>query len=92
MAKLTASQVANKIEKSVYTLKRWYNWYEQLTPNELNNYIKNGMPKLPKYETIGSTQWRYWEEEDIEQIKKFSEWVPHTRGGVMGNLNKKEDK
>lgn len=90
MGKLTASQVANRIDKSVYTLKRWYTWYEQLSDEDKQKHIKNGMPELPQYETIGATQWRYWNEDDIEQIKKFSEWVPHTRGGVMGNLNKKE--
>jgi hypothetical protein len=91
MGKLTASQVANKINKSVYTVKRWYKWYEGLTQEELANYLEQGMPTLPTYETIGATQWRYWNEEDIPQIREFSKWVPHTRGGVMGDLNKKED-
>ena len=81
--KLTVSQVSALIGKSVYTIKRWYQWYEKLTLEELTNYIKNGMPELPKCETVGATQWRYWDEQDVEQIKKFSEWVPHTRNGVM---------
>lgn len=89
MAKLTAGQVSMKLEKSMYTLKRWYAWYESLTPEELEEFKKQGMPELPKYETVGATAWRYWNEEDVEQIKKFSEWVPHTRNGVMGKLNKK---
>lgn len=83
--KLTVSQVAALIGKTAYTIKRWYEWYEQLTSDELINYIKNGMPELPKYETVGATQWRYWDEKDVEQIKKFSDWVPHTRNGVMKN-------
>ena len=91
MSKLTASQVAGRIGKSVYTVKRWYAWYEALSAEEKEKYIKEGMPELPEYETIGATQWRYWEESDIEKIQKFSDWVPHTRGGVMGSLNKKEN-
>lgn len=81
--KLTASQVAALVGKTSYTIKRWYEWYEQLTTEQLEKYIKEGMPELPKYETVGATQWRYWNEEDVEQIKKFSEWVPHTRNGVF---------
>lgn len=81
--KLTASQVAARIGKTSYTIKRWYAWYEQLTPDELYGYIRDGMPELPKYEVVGATQWRYWDEQDIEQLQKFSDWVPHTKNGVM---------
>lgn len=81
--KLTASQVAAKIGKSVYTIKRWYKWYESLQEEELNNLVKDGMPRLPKYETVGATQWRYWDETVLPQIKAFSDWVPHTKNGVM---------
>lgn len=89
MGKLTVNQVAAKVGKTSYTIKRWYNWYEKLTAEELEDYKKQGMPELPKYETVGPTQWRYWEEEDVPQIKKFSKWVPHTKGGVF--LKNKED-
>lgn len=90
MAKLTASQVGYKIERSIYTLKRWYAWYESLTDKEIKEFSKQGMPKLPKYEVIGSTKWRYWDEKDIDQLIKFRDWVPNTKAGVMGSLNKKE--
>jgi hypothetical protein len=90
VSKLTVNQVAAKIEKTSYTIKRWYTWYENLTDDEKIELFKKGMPKLPAYETVGTTKWRYWDEKDIPQIRKFSKWVPHTRGGVMGNLNKKE--
>lgn len=90
--KLTASQVAAKLNISVYTLKRWYKWYEQEDVKKLNELVEKGMPTLPQYETIGATKWRYWNKEDVEQLRQFKEWVPHTRGGVMGSLNKKEDK
>lgn len=92
MSKLTVNQVAMQVGKTAYTIKRWYAWYEQLTPDELSGYIRDGMPELPKYEVVGPTKWRYWDDTDIKQLKKFSKWVPNTRAGVMGNLNKKEDK
>lgn len=89
MAKLTASQMASAIGVSVYTLKRWYEWYEYEDKEKIQELLKNGMPDLPKYETIGSTNWKYWEETDIEQLKKFRAYIPHTKGGFMGSLNKK---
>ena len=85
--KLTASQVAAKIGKSVYTIKRWYKWYESLAEEELNKLLKEGMPRLPAYETVGATQWRYWDEEVLPQIIAFAEWVPHTRNGVMAGTD-----
>lgn len=89
MTRLTASQVANILGVSVYTLKRWYKWYETEDVKKLNELVKKGMPELPKYETIGATSWKFWNEEDIEQLKKFKEYIPNTRGGFMGSLNKK---
>lgn len=85
--KLTASQVAAKIGKSVYTIKRWYKWYESLAEEELNKLLKEGMPRLPEYETVGATQWRYWDEEVLPQLQEFSNWVPHTRNGVMAGTD-----
>lgn len=83
--KLTASQVAAKIGKSVYTLKRWYRWYETLSKEQLDELINSGMPELPPYETVGATQWRYWDEAVLPQLQTFSDWVPHTRKGVMAD-------
>lgn len=90
MAKLTMSQVANKIGVSVYTIRRWYKWLESEDVEKLAELVKNGMPVLPKYELVGATKWRYWDENDIEDIIKFKEWVPKTRNGVMSM--KKEEK
>lgn len=90
MAKLTMSQVANKIGVSVYTIKRWYKWLESEDVEKLAELVKKGMPVLPKYELVGATKWRYWDENDIEDIIKFKEWVPKTRNGVMSM--KKEEK
>ena len=92
MAKLTVNQVAALIGKTAYTIKEWYKWYENEDIKRLNELTEQGMPPLPKYEVVGPTKWRYWEEEDIEQLKAFSDWMPHTRNGVMRSLNKKEEK
>ena len=91
MARLTVSQVANILGISIYTIKRWYKWFETEDVKVLDELYKKGMPALPKYETIGATQWKFWNEDDIEQLKKFKEFIPHTRGGFMGSLNKKEE-
>lgn len=91
MAKLTVTQVAYIVGVNAYTIKRWYQWWESEDVNRLNELVKNGMPSLPKYETVGATKWRYWDEEDVEQLKAFKEWMPHTRNGVMGILNRKDN-
>ena len=80
---LTASQVAARIGKTSYTIKRWYNWYATLTEDEINKYKKEGMPELPPCQIVGTNSWRYWYAKDIEQLEKFSKWVPHTRRGIM---------
>ena len=89
---LTVNQVAAKIGKTAYTIKRWYNWYEQLTIEQIEEYRKQGMPELPQCAILGPTKWRYWDEADIPKLKKFSKWVPHTKRGVMNNLNNEEEK
>jgi hypothetical protein len=83
MPKLTASQVAGMVGVSSYTIKRWYNWYENLSKEELKQLADNGMPILPNYETVGSTKWRYWEDADIQKIIEFKNWVPHTKNGIF---------
>lgn len=89
MAKLTASQMAAEIGVSVYTLNRWYKWYNQVSKEKLDELKKKGMPRLPQFELIGSTNWKYWDSGVIEQLKAFKEWMPHTRAGVMSDINKK---
>lgn len=87
----TASEMANKIGISVYTLKRWYKWYENTDAETLEELYKKGMPELPKYKTIGTNlKWKFWDETAIEQLIKFKEFVPHTRAGFMGKANNKK--
>lgn len=90
MAKLTASQIANKIEVSVYTVKRWYDWYSKLSEEDIKELKeKHKMPELPECELIGATNWRYWDEKDIEALIKFKEWVPNTRNGIFNKYGGK---
>lgn len=86
MAKLTSSQVAARLEVSPYTVKRWYTFWENLEKTDikkLNDLVKDGMPVLPKYEVAGSRGDRLWDEEDIEDLRTFKNWVPRTKNGVF---------
>lgn len=92
MAKLTTGQVAIRLNVSPYTLKRWYTFWEHLEATdvaELNKLVKEGMPALPKYETVGARGDRIWDEDDIEELEAFRKWVPHTKQGIF--LKYKED-
>ena len=46
MAKLTINQIAMQINRTAYTIKRWYAWYESLKPSELKEYINKLPPSL----------------------------------------------
>ena len=88
MAKLTASQVANRIGKTSYTIKRWYQFIEETPMEELIKLQQKGMPILPKYELIGTRGDRIWNEEDIPALIAFSEWIPHTKNGIFKKYKK----
>ena len=88
--KLTATQVAARLNINSYTLKRWYEFYNDLTEGEIEkNHNELGMPRLPKYETVGSRGDRLWNESDIEAIKAFKDWRPLTRNGFLKNMKPK---
>lgn len=89
MAKLTTGQVANRLNISPYTLKRWYKFWESADVNELNELVKNGMPSLPAYEVFGNRGDRVWNEEDIEELKEFQKWIPATKNGIFSKYIKK---
>jgi len=81
---LKSSEVANKVGISVVTLSNWYKWFydlETVTPKDC--------PGLPEFKQSGFKQPRYWRSSDIEQIKKFKNWIPHGRSGVMGRVSEK---
>lgn len=79
---LTASKVANQLDISVTTLNHWYGWYraEDIEKPE-------GVPPLPDYNQQGINGTRYWSQEDVEMLRKFKEWMPKGRAGIMGNYN-----
>ena len=88
--KLTATQVAARLDINPYTLKRWYEFYNDLTEEEIEeNHKQVGMPKLPKYELVGSRGDRLWDEADIEAIKAFKDWRPLTKNGFLKNMKPK---
>lgn len=83
---LTVSEVAKLIGVTFWTINRWYRWYESEDKTVLDELRKKGMPDLPQYATFGPNNWKIWKEEDIEQLKKFKDFVPNTRGGFMGKI------
>lgn len=90
MAKLTATQVGAILGVTPYTIKRWYKFIEETDIKDLAELQKEGMPILPQYEIMGTNAWRFWNEEDIEQIRKFKEWLPQKKNGIMQKYNKGE--
>jgi len=90
VAKLTTSQVAARIGKTAYTIKRWYQFINETPMEILIQLQKEGMPILPKYEIIGNRGDRVWDEKDIPAILAFSEWVPHTHNGLFKKYKKEE--
>ena len=91
MSKLTSTQVAAKLYVNPYTVKRWYEFYRDLTEEEIAELEeKYDMPRLPQYIEIGTRRDRIWDEEDIPALEKFRDWVPPRRLGVFQKY-KKED-
>lgn len=94
MAKFTTGQIANSLNISPYTLKRWYEFWEKLekdNPNELQKLIDAGMPTLPNYEVFGARGDRIWDEECIPQLKLFQQWIPNTRNGIFAKYLKEDN-
>ena len=88
--KLTSTQVAARLNINPYTLKRWYEFYNDLTEEEIEeNHEKLGMPKLPPYEVVGSRGDRLWEDSDVEAIRAFKDWRPLTKNGFLKNMKPK---
>ena len=81
--KLTSGQMASKLGINPYTLKRWYEFYNDLDEDEIVELEKSGMPRLPKYEIVGNRGDRIWNDEDLVILEKFKNWVPPTRNGVF---------
>ena len=86
--KLTASQIAAHIGVTSYTIKRWYEFFNDLDEDEIKELHEQGMPILPEYEVAGSRGDRLWNEEDIEILDEFKNWVPPTKRGVFQKYKK----
>ena len=95
MAKLTSSQVAARLGVSPYTVKRWYAFWENLEQTDikkLNELVKDGMPVLPKYEVAGSRGDRLWDEDNINDLIEFKQWIPHTKNGIFQKYKNEGEK
>lgn len=90
--KLTATQMGAKIGVTSYTIKRWYEFYNDLDEEELNElHTEHNMPILPKYETVGNRGDRVWDEEDVLLLEEFKNWVPPTKRGLFKKYMNKEE-
>lgn len=80
--KYNANKIAQFLDISVGTLNVWYKWYED------ERFEKpEGVPPLPLYEQAGPRRPRYWSEDVLLDLKRFKDWLPKGRGGIMGDLN-----
>lgn len=82
MQKITATKISQFLNISVATLNSWYKWYN----NEEFSKPKD-TPYLPPYIQDTPRGPRYWTEDDLYDLRKFKEWIPKGRGGVMGDCN-----
>jgi hypothetical protein len=78
---LSASEVSRELNVSVKTLTGWYKWYTSEIPKPEN------VPTLPMYVQEHERSPRLWNPDDLDTLKKFKEWVPRGRNGVMGRIN-----
>ena len=95
MRKLTVGEVARELGVSTFTVKRWYEFWEILEEDvhKLNDLVQNGMPVLPQCDRLGARADRIWNEDDIEDLKAFRDWVPAGRNCVfLSVLKTREEK
>lgn len=80
--RITATKITQFLDISVQTLNSWYQWY-----NNAEFEKPKDTPYLPPYEQKHPRAPRYWTEDDLYDLRKFKEWIPRGRGGVMGDHN-----
>lgn len=76
----SASKIAAFLDVSVVTLNNWYKWYYGEFEKPADT------PVLPMYFRASDRGPRYWTEDDLYDLKKFKEWIPKGRRGVMGDV------
>lgn len=82
MEKITATKISQFLNISTTTLNSWYKWYNDPTFKKPKD-----TPYLPPYSQEHPRAPRYWTEDDLYDLRKFKEWIPKGRGGVMGDCN-----
>lgn len=75
---VNATQLSQYLNVSVPTINIWYKWYFGDFPKP------DDVPELPKFESRGARQTRYWKVSDLPKIVAFKKWLPHGKKGVMG--------
>ena len=80
MKKYTAVKISQFLDVSVATINNWYRWY-----NNPKFEKPADTPYLPAPSLEG--RYRYWTDDDLYYLRKFKEWLPRGRGGVMGDSN-----
>lgn len=81
---LSATKVTQFLDISQNTLNSWYKWYND------DQYAKpKDTPYLPPYTQAHPRAPRVWNANDLYYLRKFKEWIPKGRGGVMGEYNQR---
>ena len=74
------NQICKMVNVNKITIHRWYKWY-----NDPYYEKPEDLPELPEIKKLGKRI--YLTEEDVEQLKKFKEYLPKGKKGIMGNFN-----
>jgi hypothetical protein len=78
--RLSISKMAQLLDVSTTTVKRWYSWYEN------DNYEKPADLVLPKY-IKDSRGTKFFLPEDIEVFERFKDMINNQYRGVMAEFN-----
>lgn len=81
--KLTATQIGARIGVTSYTIKRWYEFFNDLDAEEKRILHKQGMPMLPDYVVKNDRGDREWDEKAVKILEQFRDWVPPTKSGIF---------
>lgn len=83
MKLLSATKTSQKLDVSVATLTRWYQWYNETADKPTDT------PVLPPYSQAGVRAPRYWHDSDIVALKAFKAWVKPGCCGIMGDVTQR---
>lgn len=80
MEKFSVAKVAQILDLSTATIKRWYKWYEN------PDYRKPPELKLPPY-TLDNRRTMLFEQKDIAKLQQFHEDLQGKYKGCMAEFN-----